>query len=346
MRPALVGPGRVGNYNTSLRPLRTIAMPLRIQIVGPAAPGSRTGNRVTAQRWQKVLRRLGHNVRVTTGYDGRDADVLIALHARKSARAVREFRKAHPKRPLIVALTGTDLYRDLPKSRPALRSLELADRLVLLQPAGRAALPREARRKARVIYQSVEPPERRRAPLPNAFEVCVIGHLRTVKDPFRTALAARCLPDSSRIRVIQIGGVLQPRMASRARDEEQRNERYQWIGEHSRAQTLHRLARARLMVISSRMEGGANVVGEAAALGIPILASRVAGNVGLLGARHPGYFEFGDTAALRDLLLRAETEPRFYRKLRQTSERIAPLFRPARERRDWRSLLAEITHNG
>lgn len=321
-------------------------MPLRIQIVGPAAPGSRTGNRVTAQRWRNVLGSLGHNVRVTTAYDGRDVDLLIALHARKSALAVRAFRKAHPTRPLIVALTGTDLYRDLPKNRSALRSLELADRLVLLQPAGRASLPREARRKARVIYQSVEPPKRRRMPVRDAFEVCVIGHLRTVKDPFRTALAARRLPDSSRIRVIQIGGALQPRMESRARDEQQRHGRYQWIGEQSRARTLHRLARSRLMVISSRMEGGANVVGEAATLGIPILASRVAGNVGLLGPRHPGYFEFGDTLALRDLLIRAETEPGFYRRLRQTSERIAPLFRPARERRDWHSLLNTLRGKG
>ncbi len=96
------------------------------------------------------------------------------------------------------------------------------------------------------------------------------------------------------------------------------------------------------MVISSRMEGGANVVGEAVVAGVPILASRIPGNVGLLGRSYPGYFELGQTRELTRLLLRAETEPDFLARLRNHIRRRQPLFAPAREKRAWRSLLREL----
>ena len=95
-------------------------------------------------------------------------------------------------------------------------------------------------------------------------------------------------------------------------------------------------------MLASRLEGGANALGEAAVLGVPILASRVPGNVGLLGARHPGLFAFGDTRALRRLLLRAESDASFRARLARASRRIAPLFRPARETAAWRALLREL----
>ena len=95
-------------------------------------------------------------------------------------------------------------------------------------------------------------------------------------------------------------------------------------------------------MLSSRLEGGANAIGEAATLGVPILASRVPGNVGLLGARHPGLFAFGDARALRRLLLRAESDAIFCARLASASRRIAPRFRPARETAAWRALLHEL----
>jgi glycosyltransferase involved in cell wall biosynthesis len=96
------------------------------------------------------------------------------------------------------------------------------------------------------------------------------------------------------------------------------------------------------MVLSSRMEGGANVIGEAAVAGVPILASRIEGSIGLLGARHPGFFDVGDTHALRDLMLRSESERGFYRELKRASREAAGLFRPERERRAWRALISEL----
>ena len=220
-------------------------VPLSIALVCPAPPGSRQGNRVTALRWARILRRLGHRVWILGAWRGEDAGLLVALHARRSAASVRAFRARHPGRPVVVALTGTDLYADLARSRVAQRSLQLADRLILLQEAGRRALPVAQRRKARVIHQSVVAPRGgARARSRRSFEVSVLAHLRAVKDPLRAALAVRDLPAGSRIRVVHLGRALDARLAARARAEMERNPRYRWIGERPRPAALRRLARS------------------------------------------------------------------------------------------------------
>ncbi len=293
-------------------------------------------------RWSRILRELSHRVRVVGEWDGEPGDLLIALHARKSLVSVERFHRAHPERPVVTALTGSDIYRDLARSPRALRSVEIARRLVALQPLAELQIPQRLRAKIRVIHQSVDPLRSGVRPSRRTFDVSVIAHLRPLKDPFRAALAARRLPRESRVRVLQMGRALHPRMAVRAREEARRNPRYQWLGEIPRWKALRVLARSRLMVISSSMEGGANVVGEAVVAGVPILASRIPGNVGLLGPRYPGYFELGQTGELTRLLLRAETEPGFLERLRSHIRRRQPLFAPARERRAWRSLLREL----
>ena len=194
---------------------------MKIRLITPAGPADRNGNGITALRWARILERLDHRVFVDASYRGQACDLLIALHARKSAPSIRLFRKRHPDLPLIVALTGTDLYRDLRTSSAARQSLERATRIIVLQSQAPAELPRRLRRKTRVIYQSAS---RVRAPaLPrNEFKVCVIGHLREVKDPLRTAMAARLLPASSRLRVSHVGRALNREMERRARSEAQR----------------------------------------------------------------------------------------------------------------------------
>jgi len=221
---------------------------LKIGIVTPAPPGSRRGNRVTALRWARILRSLGHRVEITQSYEGESHDLLIALHALRSHDAIKRFRCEHPDHPLIVALTGTDLYRDLSRSELARQSLELASRLIVLQPKAFDALPNHLHAKTRVIYQSVEPfPAIRnpRVPVRN-FMICVIGHLREVKDPFRAAMAARLLPAVSRIRIIHVGGAMNEKMAERARREMQINPRYKWIGEQPRWRVRQILMRSQL----------------------------------------------------------------------------------------------------
>jgi len=221
---------------------------MKIGIVTPAPPGSRHGNRVTALRWAGMLRSLGHRVAITQSYEGESYDLLIALHALRSHDAIKRFHCEHPDRPLIVALTGTDLYRDLPKSKQAQQSLELASRLIVLQPKALDELPERSHAKTRVVYQSVKPFPQTRNPRVSTrkFQVCVIGHLREIKDPFRAAMAARLLPASSRVRIIHVGGAMNERMAERARREMEINSRYRWIGEQPQWRVRQILMRSQL----------------------------------------------------------------------------------------------------
>jgi putative glycosyltransferase (TIGR04348 family) len=317
-----------------------LAAGMRIQIICPAPRGSRSGNRTTAVRWGRLLRQLGHRVGIAERYREQPCDVLIAMHARRSADAVRSFGARHPHRPLLVALTGTDLYRDIRRSSAAQRSLELATRLIVLQPLGRLELPRRLRRKTRVIYQSAV--ALRHRPGRAQFDVCVIGHLRAVKDPLRVALAARRLPDASRVRVRHLGQALTAGLARRARAEMRRNPRYHWLGNQPQRAVRRILARSHLLVLPSRLEGGANVISEAVAAAVPVVASRIRGTCGLLGSRYPGLFPVGDTQALARLLWRAETDRRFYTRLVRACAARAHLFRPQRERRAWQRLLEEF----
>jgi putative glycosyltransferase (TIGR04348 family) len=328
------------------RPSDHADQPMRIGLITPAPARSRYGNRVTALRWARLLRELGHNVRVSREYNGENFDLLLALHARRSHPAVMAFHSLHPERPIVVALTGTDLYRDLPRSRKACQSLEIATRVVSLQPRALDRLPAPVRAKTRVIYQSAPKGRRHRRNSSRTFDVCVIGHLRPVKDPFRAALAARRLTDSHRIRVIHVGGAMSPEMAGRARREMAKNPRYFWLGEKPAWSVRKILGRSRLMVLSSKMEGGANVLSEAIRAGVPVLASRIPGSVGILGRDYPGYFAPGDTGALARLLARAERNSKFVADLEKRVRRLAPRFSPERERAAWARLLRELNRRG
>lgn len=285
-------------------------------------------------------------MRVERRWDGSPCELLLALHARRSHGSIRRFRARHPALPLVVALTGTDVYRDLARSARARLSLRLATRLVVLQPLALRALPASARRRARVIFQSAARPARadaggrRRA---RTFDVCVLAHLRPVKDPLRAALAARLLPAASRLRVLHAGAAHTRAMAERARAEERRNPRYRWLGDLPRPRALALLARCRLLVVPSRLEGGANAVSEALGAGVPVLASRVPGNAGILGRAYPGYFRAGDTRSLARLLGRAEEEPGFLARLRAHVRRLARIVEPRRERAAWAALLSRIS---
>jgi putative glycosyltransferase (TIGR04348 family) len=315
---------------------------MRICLVTPVPSGSSKGNRVTAERWAGILHELGHAVEVAVEYRGRSCDLLIALHGLKSYPSIRRYRDERPGDPLVVGLTGTDLYRDIHASPEAAESLGLATRLVLLQPLGSYELPAQIRGKERVIYQSVATPTIREPARDGVFEVCVMGHLRPVKDPFRTALAAQLLPDSSRIKILHVGAALSDDMAEQARAMAARNPRYDYLGGLPRDKALGVLSRCRLMSLTSEMEGGANVISEAIVLGVPVIASRIAGSIGLLGDDYPGYFPFGDTKALADLLLRAETNADLYKSLLDRCDRLRPLFEPTRERQSWQELLCEL----
>jgi len=314
---------------------------MKIALITPARPAARSGNRNTAVRWAQLLRELGHAVSVQMIWNGAPADLMIALHARRSHDSIARFAVASPERPLVLVLTGTDLYRDIRFDADAKRSLALATRMIVLQEMGLAELAPVLRQKTRVIYQSTRP-IKRVPPLKSCFEVCISGHLREEKDPFRLAAALEYLPQHSRIQVTHMGAAMSVEMATSARDWLEREPRYRWMGELPRGLALRRLARARLMVISSRMEGGANVVTEALAAGVPIVASRIPGNIGMLGADYGGYYPLGNERALARLLRRAESDPEFYRKLKRQCAARRCLVSRKREKQGLKQLLAEL----
>jgi putative glycosyltransferase (TIGR04348 family) len=318
------------------------AAPMRVALICPAPPGSRLGNRITALRWQGMLRELGHAPFLQEELGTKGYDLLVALHARRSAEAVRLSRERHPERPILVALTGTDLYRDIHDDESAQRSLALADRLIVLHPGGAEELPVRLRAKVRVVPQSVPRPARIPPHSTRSFEVAVVGHLRPEKDPLRTALAAQLLPSKSRIVVLHAGSALSDEMRRAAEAEQGNNARYRFLGELPRWRARALIARSRLLSLTSEMEGGANVLSEAIAAGTPVVASRIACTEAILGKDYPGLFPFGSTTRLARLLRRAEEEPRFLAELARRCRACRPLLSPARERSAWRSLLREL----
>jgi putative glycosyltransferase (TIGR04348 family) len=289
-----------------------------------------------------MLRELGHTTSIGSELGARRYDVLVAMHARRSAEAVRLSRARHPDRPIIVVLTGTDLYRDIHHDASAQESIELADRLVVLHPGGAAELPERLRAKVRAIVQSACPPPRVPRPSEQCFEVAVVGHLRPEKDPLRTALAARTLPSKSRVMVLHAGRALDEAAAQAAAAEQRDNPRYQWLGELPRWRARALIGRCRVLALTSEMEGGANVLSEALAVGTPVLASRIACTEALLGADYPGLFPFGSTRSLARLLARVERDPTFLADLARRCRARRPLVSPAREKAAWRRLLGEL----
>ncbi len=314
---------------------------MRISLITPAPPRSLHGNRTTAVRWARFLRQLGHKVLLEEAWGGEGSDMMIALHARRSHPSVKSYAATYPGLPLVVALTGTDLYRDIRSDVSARESLELATALIVLQDMGLKELEPRHRAKAHVIYQSAEP-IKSQPPAKRYFDVCVVGHLRAEKDPFRAALAARLLPPTSRVRVTHVGRPYSEGFARSVRAHMASNPRYRWLGEVPRWQVRALLSRARLLVHSSFMEGGANAVSETLAAGVPVIASDIPGNIGMLGEDYPGYYPVGDEAALARLLHRAETDTGFYTLLRARCAAREYVVRPERERDALGRLVREL----
>lgn len=322
---------------------------LKILLVHPARGRFPGGNRITALRWASHLRALGHRVRLRSGYDaqgetdGHESDLLIALHAKKCGSDVLAFRRAHPSKPILVGLAGTDVYGDDTDFGVLDEVLSSATRSIALQAETLSDLPADLREKTRVIHQSIAlPSDLCREPAPG-FQVALIAHLREVKDPLLGARASRLLPAKSRVHVVHIGRALDEVSKAEASAEAKQNPRYSWLGEKTRCEVLQTLAASRLTISTSRHEGGANAISEAIVVGTAVLATNIPGNTGLLGTDYPGLFPVGDAKALADLLLRTESDAEFLAELEAAVAARAWMFEPSRERQAWKELLAEIT---
>lgn len=263
--------------------------------------------------------------------------MMIALHARRSAASIARFAEAYPQRPLVLVLTGTDTYRDIRSDQDAQRSLALASRLVVLEPEGLRELAPELAAKATVIRQSA------RVLRPGVrstryFDLVLVGHLRPEKDPLTAVRALLRIPAARPCRLFHIGGALDVKLAEEVADLGARDPRYHWLGALSQAATRQRVKRCRLLLLPSRMEGGANALIEAVTSSVPVIGSDIPGNRGMLGTDYPGWFPVGDDAALARLIERAMGDPAYYASLsRRCAERVS-LFSPDRECADVRGI--------
>ncbi len=305
----------------------------QVVIVTPYLRAANNGNWQTAWRWQRHL--AGRfRVRILDHWPDAQAEgdrVMLALHARRSAPAIAAWAAAHPEGRLAVALTGTDLYRDIQVDPVARRSLELARILVTLQERAPDALPPEVRAKARVIYQSTTARQTLEKPRRH-LRALMVGHLRDEKSPETLFAAARLLAGRGDILIDHIGAGLDLALAEAARATQAATPRYRWLGGLSHEATRRRIQQAHVLVHASRMEGGAHVVMEAVASGTPVLASHIEGNVGMLGNDYQGYFPWGEAPALAALLIRCREDADYLGALMAQCRERAPRFAPAAER--------------
>ena len=304
---------------------------LKITLVSPVPMTSLSGNRTTAVRWQRLLEELGHSTNLVQSWQDDEAEVLIALHARKSFDSIRRFHGMQPGAPLVVTLTGNRSV--LWTSIGATRCFAPSTWQPASWPCSRqrsSACRGRCTTRSTSSYSRPSPRTRRRRSRRNRFEVSVLSHLREVKDPLLAAYATRRLPATSRIVVRHAGAALDEELGEQARKETETNPRYRWLGPLPFVRARELLANSRLMVLSSREEGGANVVSEAIVDGVPVLSTDISGSRGLLGDDYPGYYPVGDTKSLASLLLRAESETRVPGGAQGTLRALAAPFYPRR----------------
>ena len=316
---------------------------MNISLITPAKKFSKNGNRATSLRWARILRKLGHRVNISVNYEVENTDLMIALHAWRSSSSIIKYKKIYPERPLIVALTGTDINSYI-HSDPlrTIGSMEHADFLVCLHDLVVDITPSKFHEKLRVIYQSATALNKNRVPRKSHFDICLIGHLRDVKDPLIGALAIRNLPKNSRLRLTHLGKAHNKTWEKKALAEMRRNPRYLWKGEKAGWEVRREFAKTQLMLISSTSEGGANVISEALLAGVPVVASKINGNVGMLGENYLGYYSVGDKNSLRDLLVKCENDPIFLSKLAKSCRARAKLFNLSEEKLRWQKLISEV----
>lgn len=306
----------------------------KVLIASPATREQNNGNWHTTSRWAACLRPVCE-VSIAAAWQAGmpEPDLLVALHARRSAASLAAF--AATGRPSVLVLTGTDVYRDIHTDATARQSLDIATRIVVLQEDALHALPERLHAKSTVIYQSADPMPPAQAP---STAIVMAGHLRDEKDPLTFITASKLVAAPARF--IHIGEALDPVLGAAAAAAA--GPRYQWLGKQPHDATRQAIRDAHAMAITSRMEGGANVIIEAITAGVPVLASDIGGNRGMLGAGYPGLFPVGDAAALAALVDRSFADPAFHALLRAQCATRAGLFEPARECAAVRGLLAAI----
>lgn len=302
-----------------------------ILIVTPFLADANNGNWRTAQRWQKLLTPQYRPIVTSDATAIPDRPALaIVLHARRGHESLLQLRERFPQLPLMLVLTGTDLYGDMARSAEAQESLNMADAVIVLQEDAIRFVPSAARRKTHVVFQSA--PSLVPAAKPQGRLDCVVvGHLRAEKSPETIFDLVPLLRPDEPIHITHIGNGLDEALAARA--SVLKSARYHWVGGLPHGLTRAAIKRSHLLIHPSRIEGGANVIAEAVTAGTAVVASQMSGNVGMLGGRYDGYFPVGDTHGLLAILRKALAEPNYLSRLNTACKARAPLFDAREEAR-------------
>lgn len=311
---------------------------MKICVASPYPLSELKGNSVTTHRIVEILNVAGFEARGSHGFDGAPADILISLHAFKGEQAVRDFQRRCPDGKVIVLITGTDLYVDLPEGR-GLESLETTDAIAITHEEARASMPAIFHDKLHIVPSCIEIPEIQAKPNAEQFVISIVGHLRSVKRSFLTIEAVAKHPEWD-VEVWQMGEALDEGMSDVACDWEESDSRYKWLGGLPREQSLEVCSQSSLTVNSSLLEGGANTVLEAMTMGVPILASCIEGNVGLLGRDYPGYFEGEDIGSKLAEIIAGKHDLNEWVSLAKTR---LPLFSRESEEAAWKKIFAELS---
>lgn len=301
------------------------------------------GNSVTADRAESILSKAGFEVQVEGGsHHGEDARCLVALNARRSAGVVAEFDRAHPGRQIIVVVTGSDINHPQMEDEcsDTRRTMARADALVMLHETDLEALPAELRKKAECIFPSVKLRDgmKHRPGSGDRFEVIMAGNLRAVKNPQLAVEGARLLAEDSPVFISSYGDASE-QLADEMNRASEELEHFQWYGKVEHSELMEKMAQAHLLLNTSTLEGGANAICEAVTMGLPVVASDIRGNIGMLGRDYPGLFPSGDASTMADMLKRCAEDPSFYGDLKRGVQQRAALFDFATESFAWTELV-------
>ena len=298
-------------------------------IHSPYADHTGQGNSVTAVRLGKILSGSGYHVTHSEqNYSGESAEVMIALNARKSAKAIARFCELNPGSKLIIILTGTDINHpdSLDKDSATWVSMKLADRLVVLHEASLEQVPEIFRGKTSVIYPSVTlPADLQHAP-EGDFTIIMTGNMRKEKNPALAVAAAE-----------KISPALEIHHYGECTSTGSENVIEHGIFSHDTM--LDAMSSAGVLLNTSFQEGGANAICEAVTMGLPVSASAIPGNIGMLGEDYVGLFPSNDLDALVNMLEKTANDPDFYALLKKQLAARAPLFTYAQESESWQDLL-------
>ena len=312
----------------------------RIVIVTPYLADANNGNWRTAHRWAEFLAPRYEAI-LQPEWQGHACDLLVALHARRSHESIARFAANFPSIPIVLVLTGTDLYRDIKDNPQARTSLDLAAALVVLQEDAIRFVPAAHRQKTHIVFQSARP-LKPAVKSRGSLQCVMVGHLRPEKDPLTALRSLEYLDRSLPVHLLHIGRALDHQLGQAATLLAGRDRRYRWADALPHGLTRAAIKRAHLLIHPSLMEGGANVIVEALTAGTPVLASHMSGNIGMLGKDYPGYFEVGDAEGLAALIQQCLADANFYSRLNNAAKVRASLFQPEEESRKLRLLVSQL----